>query len=82
MYSVLYNVHVPAWKEKKPPVAPQSFNVVAGLGNKKISLPLSPHHSSYNKRRLFPRVESANWLVQCYSRLGYIYCVTEVRLGR
>jgi hypothetical protein len=53
---ILHCVDVTAWTEETSLVTPHSISyIAAGLGNKKISFPFCPHHSSYDKRRLSPQ---------------------------
>jgi hypothetical protein len=63
---ILYTGLLPvlAWTGETSLVAPKSIYIAAGLGIKKISLPFSVHHSSYNTRLLSTKSESAISLMQ------------------
>jgi hypothetical protein len=63
---ILYTGRLPvlAWREGNIARSAKYIYIAAGLGNKKISFPFSPHHSSYNTRRLSTKGESAISLMQ------------------
>jgi hypothetical protein len=48
-----------AWRGGNIARSAKSIYIAAGLGNKKISFPFSPHHPSYNKRWLSSKGMSA-----------------------
>jgi hypothetical protein len=58
---ILYTRLLPviAWREGNIARSAKSIYIAAGLGNKKISFPFSPHHPSYYKRWLSTKGASA-----------------------
>jgi hypothetical protein len=58
---ILYTRLLPvlSWRGGNIARSAKSIYIAAGLGNKNISFPFSPHHPSYNKRWLSAKGASA-----------------------